>query len=48
MNETEVEISWTLFFDTQNSQCVNKLRIMVWVLHKDFEGYIEGGHLHIG
>jgi hypothetical protein len=39
MNEIEVEISWALFFDTQYPQCVNELRrIMVWVLHKDFEG----------
>jgi hypothetical protein len=39
MNETEVEISWTLFFDTRYPQCLNELRrIVVWVLHKDFEG----------
>jgi hypothetical protein len=39
MNETEVEISWALFFDTQYPQCVNKLRTtVVWVLYKDFQG----------
>jgi hypothetical protein len=39
MNETEVEISWVLFFDAQYPQCVNELgRILLWVLHKDFEG----------
>jgi hypothetical protein len=37
MYETEVEMSWALFLDTQYSRCASELRRMVWVLRKDFE-----------